>query len=208
MASLDREYGRGRSQKRGRGRHPTYVVKKTVRDVGGAQYPMLTRTNYAEWVVLMKVMLKARRLWAAVTVGTTDEEDDQSAMEAILKSVPTEYVVPLGAKDSAKEAWESLETMRLGGDRVRKAKAQQLRREYEAIAFRDGEAIEDFALRLTSLVSQLAQVGVDIGEEEAVAKYLRVVPPRFAQIALSIETLLDMSTLSIEDVTGRLLPST
>ena len=33
-------------------------------------------------------------------------------------------------------------------------------------------------------------------------KYLRVVPLRFAQIALSIETLLDMSTLSIEDVTG------
>ena len=36
------------------------------------------------------------------------------------------------------------------------------------------------------------------------AKYLHVVPPRFAQIALSIETLLDMSTLSIEDVFGRL----
>ena len=53
-------------------------------------------------------------------------------------------------------------------------------------------------------MSQLAQVGIDIGEEEAVAKYLRVVPPWFAQIALSIETLLDMSTLSIEDVTGRL----
>ena len=151
-------------------------MKKTARDVGGAQYPMLTRTNYAEWVVLMKVMLKARRLWAAVTVATADEEDDQSAMEAILKLVPTEYAVPLDAKDSAKEAWESLETMRLGGDRVRKAKAQQLRREYEAIAFRDGEAIEDFALRLTSLVSQLAQVSVDIGEEKTVAKYIRVVP--------------------------------
>jgi len=204
MASLDREHGRGRSQERGRGRQTTYVVKKTVRDVGGAQYPMLTRTNYTEWVVLMKVMLKARCLWAVVTVGTADEEDDQSAMEDILKSVSAESVVPLGAKDSAKEAWESLETKRLGGDRVRKAKAQQLRREYEAIAFRDGEAIEDFALQLTSLVSQLAQVGVDIGEEEAVAKYLRVVPPRFAQIVLSIETLLDMSTLSIEDVTGRL----
>ena len=121
MASLDREHGRGRSQERGRGRQTTYVVKKTVRDVGGAQYPMLTRTNYAEWVVLMKVVLKARRLWAAV--GTADEEDDQSAMEAIVKSVPAEYVVPLGAKDSAKEVWESLETMRLGGDRVCKAKA-------------------------------------------------------------------------------------
>ena len=99
IAFLDREHGCGRSQERGRGRQTTYVVKKMVRDVGGAQYPMLTRMNYAEWVVLMKVMFKARRLWAAVTVGTADEEDDQSAMEAILKSVPTEYVVPLGAKD-------------------------------------------------------------------------------------------------------------
>ena len=84
--------------------------------------------------------------------------------------MPAEYVIPLGAKDSAKEAWESLETMRLGGDCVRKAKAQQLRREYEAIAFRDSEAIEDFALRLSSLVSQLAQVGVVIDEEETMAK--------------------------------------
>jgi len=33
---------------------------------------------------------------------------------------------------------------------------------------------------------------------------LRVVSPWFAQITLSIETLLNMSTLSIEDVTGRL----
>ena len=70
MASLERRRGRGRSsERRGRGQ-TTYVVQKTLRDVGGAQYPMLTRTNYAEWVVLMKVMLKARRLWAAVTVGT------------------------------------------------------------------------------------------------------------------------------------------
>ena len=53
MASLDR--GRGRSPERhGRG-EMTYVVKKKVRDADGAQYPMLTRTNYAEWVVLMKV---------------------------------------------------------------------------------------------------------------------------------------------------------
>ena len=52
-------------------------------------------------------------------------------------------------------------------------------------------------------MSQLAQVGVVI-DEETVAKYLRIVPPRFAQIALSIETMLDMSTLSIEDITGRL----
>jgi hypothetical protein len=35
----------------------TYVVKKTMRDIGSAQYPMLMHTNYAEWSVMMKEML-------------------------------------------------------------------------------------------------------------------------------------------------------
>ena len=36
--------------------------------------------------------------------GTENEEDDMSALEAILAAVPTEYREPLGAKSSAKEA--------------------------------------------------------------------------------------------------------
>jgi hypothetical protein len=39
-------------------------------------------------------------------------------------------------------------------------------------------------------------------EEDVVAKFLRVVPPKYTQLALSIETMLDMSTFTIEDVTG------
>jgi hypothetical protein len=37
-----------------------------------------------------------------------------------------------------------------------------------------------------------------------VAKYLRVARPRYKQLIISIETLLDFSQLSIEEVTGRL----
>jgi hypothetical protein len=64
--------------------------------------------------------------------------------------------------------------------------------------------VEDFSLCLQSLVSQLVAHDVTITDEEAVAKYLRVVPPKYTQIALSIETLIDMSTLMLEDVIGRL----
>jgi hypothetical protein len=118
------------------------VVKKTVRDMGGASYPTLTRTTYGEWVVLMKVMLKARGLWNAILTGTKDDQEDQMAMEAILKAVPPEFISALGNEDSAKAAWDKLQTLRLGSDRVRKAKAQQLWREYEDVAFCDGEAVE------------------------------------------------------------------
>ena len=41
-------------------------------------------------------------------------------------------------------------------------------------------------------------------KREAVSKYLHSVPAKYIQIALSIETMLDLSTLTIEDVTGRL----
>ena len=64
--------------------------------------------------------------------------------------------------------------------------------------------MEDFSLWLQSLVSQLAMHGVTIDDEEVVSKYLRVVLPKYTQITLSIETLIDMSTLTIEDVIGRL----
>jgi hypothetical protein len=126
------------------------VVKKTIRDVGNAQFPTLTRTNYAKWEVLVKVMFKARRLWRAVSIDTEDEEEDQLAMEGILKAVPAEYRIALGNKDSAKEAWDALKSMRLGGERACKAKSQQLRREYKALEFKDGEVVEDFVLRLTA----------------------------------------------------------
>ena len=46
--------------------------------------------------------------------------------------------------------------------------------------------------------------GITIDEEEAVSKYLHSVPAKYIQIALSIETMLDLSTLIIEDVTGHL----
>jgi hypothetical protein len=41
-------------------------------------------------------------------------------------------------------------------------------------------------------------------EEEVVSKFLRIVSPKYTQIALSIETMLDMETLMIEDLTRRL----
>jgi hypothetical protein len=44
----------------------------------------------------------------------------------------------------------------------------------------------------------------DIDEQKAVEKYLCVVPKKYSHIALSMETLLDLSALSFEEVTGRL----
>ena len=64
--------------------------------------------------------------------------------------------------------------------------------------------MEDFFLRLQTLISKLKSHGVTIDEEEVISKYLHSVPAKYIQITLSIETMLDLSTLTIEDVTGHL----
>ena len=180
------------------------VVVRTVREVSGISRPTLTRTNYGEWSVTIKVKLRDQRLCNVVDKGTDNEEDDMSALEAILAAVPIEYSEPLGAKSSTKEAWEAIAVMRVDSDRAKKATAHLLKQEYANLKFKDGESVEDFSLRLQSLISKLRSHGVTIDEEEAVSKYLHSVPAKYIQIALSIETMLDLSTPTIEDVTGHL----
>ena len=95
------------------------VVVRTVREVNGASWLTLTHTNYGEWAVTMKVKLRAQRLWNAIDKGTDNKKDDMLVLEAILAAVPAEYREPLGAKSSAKEAWEAIAAMRIGSDHAK-----------------------------------------------------------------------------------------
>ena len=132
-------------------------------------WPLLTRSNYADWALLTQVKLEARRAWSAVHDGTEARETDRAAPEYMLLAVPPEMISTLASKKTAKEAWEAIKTMRVGDTRVREATA--LKRRYEAIKFDDSENIDDFAMRLSSLVSQLGVLGVTITEPDTIRKF-------------------------------------
>ena len=153
----------------------------------------------------MKIKLLARRLWEAVHVGGVDYDDDHRALEVLCTADPTKLGASLANKATAKLAWESIAAARVGGDHVRQATLQRLRGEWEGLDFQPGEQVEDFALRLTNLMEQMARNGdTDLMEERAVEKFLRCMPKRYAQIINSIETLLDFEQLTVKDVTRRL----
>lgn len=192
------------SPRRGRRRDAGQTPQCVVREVGSANYPILTRTNYVEWAVLMQVMLEARDLWEVVDTGGVDRHEDRMAMEAILRATPSEMRVSLHGKGTAKRAWDAIKIERVGVDRIRKAKATNLLREFDALTFRDGETIDDFTHRLSNIVSELSILGDPLGEPAVVRKILQAVPPRFDQIAHSIETLLDVDEMTQEELVGRL----
>jgi flagellar biosynthesis GTPase FlhF len=55
---------------------PPRVVKTVIRDSGSTQWPVLTKTNDAEWSSMMKVKLEARQMWTAVRLGGVSRQED------------------------------------------------------------------------------------------------------------------------------------
>ena len=61
------------------------------RDSGaGMLWPMLTKSNYHEWSLLMKVKMQAQQLCEAVDVGGVSYNDNRRALEALCTVVPSE----------------------------------------------------------------------------------------------------------------------
>lgn len=143
----------------------------------GTPFPMLTKTNYHEWSLLMKVKMQARQLWDAVAVGVVDFHNDRWVLEALCAATPPELGASLADKATAKLGWESVATARISGNRIRHATLQRLRQDWEALAFLPGEQIEDFALQLSNLMQQMARDrNEDLTEARAVEKLLHCMP--------------------------------
>jgi hypothetical protein len=87
---------------------------------------------------------------------------------------------------------------------MRDANAEQLRKDFNNIRFKDGESVDNFSMHLTGLANNIAVLGGKISEPEIVKKMLHATPKPLEQVAVSIETLLDLDRISIEEVTGHL----
>jgi len=179
----------------------TVVVE---RGFGGVEIPKLTKTNYREWALEVQCNLEGMELWDAVEGGNAERGKDRRALAVILRGVPPEMKSGLVAKKTVKEAWEAIKSLRVGDTRVQEAKAQHLLKQFENAAFKDGEAIDDFAVRIGSIAAELRELGEDMEDERVVKKMLRVVPSRFNQVACSIEMFVDFKKMSLEELVGRL----
>ena len=163
---------------------------------------MLNKSNYGAWEIKMKVFMKAQGVWEAVVAGDVDERQDQMALAAIFQGVPEETLLLLAEKETAKDAWDTLKTMYVGTDRVKEARAQTLKSEFEALRMKGTESVDDFAVRLTTLVNQIRGLGEKMEESYVVKKLLRAVPSKYLQIVSTIEQFGDLKTMMVEEAIG------
>lgn len=171
-------------------------------------YPMLTKTNYTAWALKMRVFMQAHGIWEAVEQSdpkaAVEEKMDKIAMAAIFQAISEDILLSLAEKKTAKETWTVIKTMCLGAERVKQAKVQTLKAEFKNLNMKDTEAIDDFALKLNALVTNIRALGETVAESNVVKKLLRSMPSKFLQITSSIEQFGKLDEMSVEETIGSL----
>ncbi|XP_021602540.1 uncharacterized protein LOC110607701 [Manihot esculenta] len=182
------------------------VVRAPVKEGGvSLQYPLLTKTNYAVWEIKMQVYMQAQGVWDVVeSEDPIDPRSDRIALAAIFQGITEDTLLQLGVKKSAKEAWDALKVMNLGAERVKEVRAQALRWELESMRMENGESVDDFTGKISTVVNKLRALGEVVNETYVVKKMLRSVSPKYLQIASTIEEFGNLSVKKIEEVTGSL----
>lgn len=94
--------------------------------------------------------------------------------------------------------------MSLGADKVKKAKAQTLKGEFEALRMGETEPLDEFYMKMNGLVINIRALGETLEETYVVKKLLRAVPSKFLQIASAIEQFANLEEMSTEEVIGSL----
>jgi hypothetical protein len=138
-------------------------------------------------------------MWEAVRYGDVDYYKNQRALDALIATVQPEMQFSLSKKQTAKEAWDAITVARISNDCARKTTLQALHKEWENLAFKPGEDVDDFALRLNTLQQKMVQFSDDTYGEESRREALPVYP-REVQADRSLDRV---STEPLYDVDRR-----
>lgn len=74
---------------------------------------------------------------------------------------------------NAKEAWEILEKVFKGTDRVKQVQLQRLRGELEAMKMKDSEGVSEYITRVQTVANQLKCNGENLSDTRIVKNILR-----------------------------------
>ncbi|XP_057855102.1 uncharacterized protein LOC131064830 [Cryptomeria japonica] len=190
------------------------------------QIPQFNGKNYDYWAITMKALFCAQDLWEFVENGyqepvdaiaynalTQVEKDllkenkkkDSKALFLIFQVVNESIFPRIQAATKSKQAWDILQTAYQGMEKVKIAKLQMLRRDFETIYMKESDTIESFFTQIIGLVNQIRTHGENLEERRVVEKILRSLPTRFESIVVAIEETKNLSQFSMDELHASLI---
>jgi hypothetical protein len=180
--------------------------------------PLFNGPNFTFWKVRMRTYLMAlgADVWDVVETGyikpgVLASKDDKlefsfnaKGMNAILNGLAEVEFVKVMHLQTAKEMWNKLISSYEGNEKVKDAKLQTYRVQFEKIHMKEDETIGKYFLRVEELVNAMKALGEKIEEPSLVQKILRSLPDRFNPKVSAIEELNDIKDLDFDQLLGTL----
>ena len=104
----------------------------------------------------------------------------------------------------SKEAWDTLEKVFKGTDRVKQVCLQTLRGELESMKMKKSENVTDYITRVQTVVNQLNRNGEMLPETRVVKKILRSLTKNFENVVYAIEESKDLAMFTVNELAGSL----
>jgi hypothetical protein len=143
-----------------------------------------------------------------VVVASKDDKLEFSfnakAMNAILSGLAETKFVKVMHLESAKEMWDKLISIYEGNEKVKDAKLQTYRLQFEQLKMKEDETIGKYFLRVEELVNVMIGLGEKIEDISLAHKILRSLPDRFNPKVSAIEELSDLKAMPIDQLLGTL----
>ncbi|KAD4177952.1 hypothetical protein E3N88_26543 [Mikania micrantha] len=171
------------------------------------QCPILTSSNYTTWAIKMEAVLDAQGLWESIepTTGVVvDEKKSKTARAFLFQAIPEEILLQVAKKKTAKEVWDSLKVRFIGAERVQKARLHTLKSEFESLRMKDGETIDEYAGKLSGMISKYNSVGAILKDSELVQKLFDTVTEKYIHLVASMEQYSDVEEMPFDEAIGRL----
>jgi hypothetical protein len=180
--------------------------------------PAFDGTNYGYWNARMRFFLKSIDCWSIVETGWTKPEDatlelvpqknerlsNDKALHALCQELSPSEFGKISNCESAKEAWQILETTYEGTKLVKSAKLQMLISKFEEIKMLEDEMFGEFYSKMGDLRNSMVCLGKPISDVKLIRKIIRSLPERFRIKVTTIEESKDLEEMKIEELVGSL----
>jgi lipoate-protein ligase A len=180
--------------------------------------PTFDGTNYGYWKAHMRFFLKSIDCWSIFETTWTKPTDatlelvtrknarlsNDKALYALCQALSPSEFARISNSESAKEAWQILETTYEGTKLVKSIKLQMLISKFEEIKMLEDETFGEFYSKMSDLRNQMVSLGKTVSDVKLIRKIIRSFPECFRIKVTTIEESKDLEKMKIEELVGSL----
>ncbi|GAU27929.1 hypothetical protein TSUD_160240 [Trifolium subterraneum] len=176
---------------------------------------------YEHWAMLMENLLRSKEFWPLIETGVTVAPPNATAEQLrlanesklrdlkvknyLFQAIDRTILETILERETAKDIWDAMSRKYQGSSRVKRAQLQALRREFEILAMRENESVNEYFGRVLTIANRMSGQGERLTQVTIVEKILRSMQPKFNHVVCSIEISCDVTTLSVEELQSNLI---